>query len=35
MRFISCHIAGFGKFVNRSFDLSQNIVLIKAENGWG
>lgn len=35
MRLISCHIAGFGKFVNRSFDLSQNIVLVKAENGWG
>lgn len=35
MKFISCHIAGFGKFVNQSFDLSPQIVEIKEDNGWG
>lgn len=35
MKFISCHIAGFGKFVNQSFDLSGSLVEIKADNGWG
>ncbi|MBQ8308426.1 MAG: AAA family ATPase [Clostridia bacterium] len=35
MRFVSCHIAGFGRFVNERFDLSKDIVEIKAENGWG
>ncbi len=35
MRILSCHISGFGKFVNRAFDLSQPIVVCKQENGWG
>ena len=35
MRFLSCYIAGFGKFADRSFDLSNNIVVIREENGWG
>lgn len=35
MKFISCHISGFGKFLNQSFDLSQNLMEIKADNGWG
>ena len=35
MRILSCHITGFGKFVNRAFDLSQPIVVCKQENGWG
>lgn len=35
MRLRSCYIAGFGKFKDRAFDLSQNIVVIKEENGWG
>ena len=35
MRILSCHISGFGKFVNRAFDLSKPIVVCKQENGWG
>lgn len=35
MKFISCYIAGFGKFTSQSFDLSGNLVEIKADNGWG
>ena len=35
MRILSCHITGFGKFVNRAFDLSAPIVVCKQENGWG
>ena len=35
MKLISCYIAGFGKFVNCSFDLSKPLVLIKGDNGWG
>ncbi len=35
MRILSCHISGFGKFVNRAFDLSMPIVVCKQENGWG
>ncbi len=35
MKILSCHISGFGKFVNRAFDLSQPIVVCKQENGWG
>jgi len=35
MRLISCYIAGFGKFVDRSFDLSADLTNVKEENGWG
>ena len=35
MRFISCYIAGFGKFVDREFDLSADLTNVKEENGWG
>ncbi len=35
MRVLSCHISGFGKFVNRAFDLSQPVLVCKGENGWG
>ncbi len=35
MRFVSCHIAGFGRFENAQFDLAKDIVQIKADNGWG
>ena len=35
MKFISCYIAGFGKFRNVTFDLSKGIVQIKSENGFG
>ncbi len=35
MKFISCYIAGFGKWRNQSFDLSKDVVEIKAENGFG
>ncbi len=35
MRFISCHITGFGKFINCSFDLSAPLSVIKNDNGWG
>ncbi len=35
MRVLSCHISGFGKFVNRAFDLSMPVVVCKGENGWG
>ena len=35
MRFVSCYIAGFGKFVNCSFDLSSDLVVIREDNGWG
>ena len=35
MKFVSCHITGFGKFVNCSFDLSSPLSVIKNDNGWG
>lgn len=35
MKILSAYIAGFGKFVKYNVDLSQNIVQIKEENGWG
>lgn len=35
MRLISCYILGFGKFKEQSFDLSKDVVEIKADNGWG
>lgn len=35
MKLLSCYIAGFGKFVNRAFDLSGQIVVFQEENGWG
>ena len=35
MRFVSCFVSGFGKFCNQSFDLSKDVVEIKAKNGGG
>ena len=35
MRFVSCKIAGFGKFVNTAFALDKNINCLFASNGWG
>lgn len=35
MRLISCYIAGFGKFVDRAFDFSSDLVVLKEDNGWG
>lgn len=35
MKLLSCYIAGFGKFKDRAFDLSRDIVEIKEDNGWG
>lgn len=35
MKLLSCYIAGFGKFINRSFDLSGDLVVVKEDNGWG
>ena len=35
MKILSCYIAGFGKFSNRSFDFSSDLVMIQEENGWG
>lgn len=35
MKLISCHILGFGKFINSAMDLSAPIMLICGENGWG
>lgn len=35
MKLLSCYIAGFGKFINRSFDFSSDLVVIKEDNGWG
>ncbi len=35
MRFVSCFVAGFGKLCNQSFDLSKDVVEIKAKNGGG
>ena len=35
MKLVSCHILGFGKFVNASFDLSGELVIFKENNGWG
>lgn len=35
MRIVSVYIVGFGKFVQRRMDVSQNIVQLKQDNGWG
>ncbi len=35
MRLHSCYIAGFGKFVDRSFDFSSDLTVFKEDNGWG
>lgn len=35
MRILSCHIAGFGRFTDKTFDFSVNPVVIKEDNGWG
>ena len=35
MRFVSCFVSGFGKLCNQSFDLSKDVVEIKAKNGGG
>ena len=35
MRLISCHIDGFGKIVNQSFDFTDGLNTILEENGWG
>ncbi len=35
MTLISCYIAGFGKFVDCSFDFSALVTVFKEENGWG
>jgi uncharacterized protein YhaN len=35
MRILSCYIAGFGKFIDKTFDFSVNPVVIKEDNGWG
>ena len=35
MKFISCYITGFGKFVDFAFDFSSPITEIKEDNGWG
>jgi DNA repair exonuclease SbcCD ATPase subunit len=35
MRILSAHISGFGCFYDKKFDLSQDIVQIKQDNGWG
>ena len=35
MKLISCHVLGFGKFVNSAMDLSAPVMFIRGENGWG
>ena len=35
MKLLSCYIAGFGKLVGQTVDLSQQVMFIKGENGWG
>ena len=35
MKLISAYIAGFGKFVNASFDFNSDLLVIKENNGWG
>lgn len=35
MKFLSCYIAGFGKFIDRSFDFSEGVNVLKENNGWG
>lgn len=35
MRMISAHVSGFGCFYDKKFDLAQDIVQIKQDNGWG
>ena len=35
MKLISAYIAGFGKFVNASFDFNSDLLIIKENNGWG
>jgi uncharacterized protein YhaN len=35
MKLLSCYIAGFGKLVDRSFDLGNDVIVVKEDNGWG
>ena len=35
MRLISCHIEGFGKFSDRSFDFGAGLTVFNEENGFG
>lgn len=35
MRFLSCHIVGFGKFSDVSFDFAENPFILFKENGFG
>ena len=35
MKLISCHIASFGKFLNKDFDFKGDIITFKEGNGWG
>ena len=35
MRILSCHVTGFGRLVNQTFDFSKNPTVILADNGWG
>ena len=35
MKILSCYIAGFGRFMDESFDFTANPTIIKQDNGWG
>ena len=35
MKILSCHIAGFGRFVHKDFDFLSELTVIKEDNGWG
>ena len=35
MKLISAYIAGFGRFVNATFDFNSDLLIIKENNGWG
>ena len=35
MKFLSCHIVGFGKFTDAHFDFSKNPFVLFGENGYG
>ena len=35
MRIVSCHIAGFGKFVGVNLDYTNGLNTVLEENGWG
>ena len=35
MKILSCYITGFGCFVNQGFDFTQNVNVMKADNGFG